>query len=162
MKSLLALLVVTSTVGFAEEAKNLLKPINKAESWRMEEHEGGKGTLKIDGDAVVITSTKVTGTDWHVQAVMSGLELKEGQEYVLKFKAKADGTYYVGVNFVVDEGDYHQIGLGEQVVVTKALKENTLQFRAENVSPNKRNRITIVVGLEACQVTITEMTLTAK
>lgn len=162
MKSGIALLVILCSFVLAEDGRNLLKPINKAESWRMEEHEGGKGSLKIDGDAVVLTSTKVTGTEWHVQAVMNGLDLKEGQEYVLKFKAKADGTNYMGVNAAVDEGDFHQIGLGEQLVVGKTVKENTLRFRAENISPNKKNRITLVVGFETCQVTISEMTLTAK
>jgi hypothetical protein len=156
------LLMMASVVAFAEEPKNLLKPVNKAESWRLEEHEGGKGTLKIDGSAVVIESTKVTGTDWHVQAVMTGLDLKEGQEYILKFKAKSEGTNYLGINMGIDEEDWHQIGLGEQIVVGKTAKDHEFRFRAENVNTKMKNRLTFAVGLETCKITISDLTLTAK
>ncbi|MDP1796138.1 MAG: carbohydrate binding domain-containing protein [Planctomycetaceae bacterium] len=163
MKCLASLAIFVSIVAFAEEPKNLLKPVNKTESWRLEEHEGGKGTLKVDGNAVVMSSTKVTGTDWHVQAVMTGLDLKEGQEYVLKFKAKAEGTNYIGVSMGIDEEDWHQIGLGEQmVVITKTPKEHEFRFRAESVNTKQKNRLTIALGSEICQITLTDLTLTVK
>lgn len=162
MKCLACLAVLVSVVTFAEEPKNLLKPVSKAESWRLEEHEGGKGTLKVEGNAVIMASTKVDGTDWHVQAVMTGLDLKEGQEYVLKFKAKAEGTNYIGVSMGIDEEDWHGIGLGEQLVVTKTAKEHEFRFRAENVNTKQKNRLTIALGSEVCLVTMTDLTLTAK
>ena len=162
MKCLLSLLLMVSVVAFAEEPKSILKPVNKAENWRLEEHEGGKGTLKIEGNAVVIESTKVTGTDWHVQAVMTGLDLKEGQEYVLKFKAQAGGTNYLGINMGIDEDDWHQIGLGEQTVVGKTAKEYEFRFRAENVHTKMKNRLTFAIGLETCKITLSDLTLTTK
>jgi hypothetical protein len=147
-----SLLLLAGLVLFAEEPKNLLKPINKAESWRLEQHEGGQGTLKIVDDTVVIASTKVTGTDWHVQAVMTDLDLQEGKDYVLKLTAKAEALCTIGVNAMIDEEDWHQIGLGEE----------EFRFRAEGVSKTKKNRISIVVGYERCAVTIKAMTLMAK
>jgi hypothetical protein len=157
-----SLLLLAGLVLFAEEPKNLLKPINKAESWRLEQHEGGQGTLKIVDDTVVIASTKVTGTDWHVQAVMTDLDLQEGKDYVLKLTAKAEALCTIGVNAMIDEEDWHQIGLGEEVVIGREFAEHEFRFRAEGVSKTKKNRISIVVGYERCAVTIKAMTLMAK
>ncbi len=162
MKCLMSLVVLAAAVTFADEVTNLLKSFNKMEAWRLEEHEGGKGTLKVADNAVVISSTKITGTDWHVQAVMTGLDLQEGKDYILKFKAKADGVVNVGVSLGIDEEDWHTIGLGEQIVIGKTIAEHEFRFRAENVNTKKKNRLTFAVGLETCQLTITDMSLTAK
>jgi hypothetical protein len=162
MKCLWSLLFITGVVAFADDAPNLLKSFNKMEAWRLEEHEGGKGTIKIDDKAVTITSTKVTGTDWHVQAVMTGLDLSEGKDYVLKFKAKADSLVTVGVNLGIDEEDWHLIGFGEQITVGKTASEHEFRFRAENVNTKKKNRLTFAVGTETCQLTLTDLSLTAK
>lgn len=162
MKCLMSFVVFASFLSFADEPKNLLKPINKMDSWRLEEHEGGKGTLKVVGDTVVMASTKVTGTDWHVQAVMTGLDIKEGKDYVLKFKAKSDVVANLGLSLGIDEEDWHQIGLGEQIVIGKTLAEHEFRFRAENVNTKMKNRITLALGTEPCEITITEMTLVAK
>lgn len=162
MKCLLSLLVISSVVTFAEEPTNLLKPPYKMESWRLEEHEGGKGTLKAEEKSVVISSTKVTGTDWHVQAVMTGIELKDGTDYVLRFKAKADSIVNLGVNMGIDEEDWHTVGLSEQISVGKTAAQQEFRFRAENVNTKSKNRLTFVVGYETCQVTITDLVLSAK
>ncbi|MDZ4686982.1 MAG: carbohydrate binding domain-containing protein [Planctomycetaceae bacterium] len=162
MKCAASVLLIAGLFAFADEPKNLLKPINKAESWRLEEHEGGKGLVKVMDDAVVLASTKVTGTDWHVQAIMTDLDLKEGQAYILKFKAKADASCSVGVNMGIDEEDWHQIGLGEQITIGKTLAEHEFRFTAEQVNTKKKNRLAFVVGLETCAVTIKDLTLTAK
>jgi hypothetical protein len=162
MKTVTLLLLTGGWLAFADAPKSLLKPLNKMESWRLEEHEGGKGTLKVDGETVVIASTKVTGTDWHVQMVMTDLDLKDGQDYVLKFKAKAKEACQVGVNAMIDEEDWHQIGLGEQITIGKGYSNFEFQFRADGVSPKKKNRISFVLGFETCEVTIKDMTLTAK
>ena len=162
MKLAASVLMLAGLVAFADAPKNLLKPINKAESWRLEEHEGGKGVIKIDGETAVLTSTKVTGTEWHVQVVMTDLDLKEGQDYILKLTAKADSSCQVGVNAMIDEEDWHQVGLGEQITIGKAFETHEFRFRAEGVNTKKKNRISLVLGFENCQVTIKEMTLTVK
>ncbi len=162
MKCLVTLMVFAGTAALAADAPNLLKSFNKMESWRLEEHEGGKGTLKVTDNALVVASTKVTGTDWHVQAVMTGLDLQEGKDYVLKFKAKADSVVNVGVSMGIDEADWHPIGFGEQIVIGKTVGDHEFRFRAENVNTKTKNRLTISLGLEACQVTITDLSLTAK
>lgn len=161
MKCLLSLLVVSSVITFAEEPQNVLKPPYKMESWRLEEHEGGKGALKVEEKSLVISSTKVTGTDWHVQAVMTGIELTEGKEYLLRFKTKADGFVNLGVNMGIDEEDWHTVGLSEQLSVGKTAAQQEFRFRAENVHTKGKNRLTFVIGYETCQVTITDLVLSA-
>jgi hypothetical protein len=74
MKSLSIVALSLVSLAFADAGANLLKPTNKVESWRFEEHEGGKGSMKADGDAMVFTITDVDGTDWHVQAVQPDLD----------------------------------------------------------------------------------------
>ena len=48
-------------------------------------------------------------------AFCTGLDLKEGQEYVLSYKAKGDPARTIQVNAMIDVDDWHPIGLSEDV-----------------------------------------------
>lgn len=144
-----------------EDAPNMLKPTNKVDSWRFEQHDGGKGEIKVDGDAIKFTVKETDGTDWHVQAIQTDLDLKEGKEYTVKFKAKASDDRSVGVHAGIDQEDWHQIGLGDSAYLTKEFKEQSFTFTASNVVA-KKNRIAIVIGLDKGDVWIKDMTLTEK
>src|SRR3989440_8131142 len=93
----LGLLFISICIHSASAADNLLKPANKVENWRFEQHEEGKGKISVDGDAILFEVTNSDGTDWHVQAFQTPLDLKDGKEYTITFKAKADETREVGV-----------------------------------------------------------------
>jgi hypothetical protein len=93
-----------------------------------------------------------------VQAVQTGLELKDGQEYTLTFQAKCDATCLVGLNAMIDQDDWHQLGLAEQISLGGEFREYKYSFRAEGVAPQK-NRITIVLGFETGTVSIKDMVL---
>jgi hypothetical protein len=147
--------------GLQAAEKNLLPPTNKMESWRLEQHEGGKGTMKIEDDSAVFTVTEVDGTDWHVQAVQTNLELTEGKEYQLTFQIKASGERSVTVAANIDEEDWHAIGLTESLSVGKEFMSCEYTFRAENVSP-KKNRISFALGDSKGTVTIKNIALSAK
>ena len=152
-------------VGLAvaqEKAKNLLAPTNKVESWRFEQHEQGKGAMKADGDAIALTTTETDGTEWHVQAGRPELDLKEGKEYSLSFKAKANGERAIQLNAMIDQDDWHSIGLQENVDLTKEWKDCQYTFKAEGVAPMKKNRITLVLGNEKGTVWVKEMVLAEK
>jgi len=105
MKSLSVVALSIVALAFAEAGANLLKPTNKVESWRFEQHEGGKGSMKADGDAMVFTISDVDGTDWHVQAVQPDLDLIADKEYVLKFQIKASEDRTVQVSAMIDTDD---------------------------------------------------------
>lgn len=155
----LCALCLLELFAWADAPKNLLKPINKIDSWRYELAETGKGSVKAVEDTVVFTVTETTGTDWHVQAVQADLDLVEGKEYTLTFQAKADSARSIGVNAMIDKDDWHLIGLAEEPFLGKEYDTFRYTFRAENVL-SKKNRITVVLGGSKGIVTIKEMTLT--
>ena len=158
----LALLALTLT-AFAQDKKdsksdNMLKPANKTDSWRFEQHEEAKGKHSVDGDAIVFEVTNVTGTEWHVQAFQTPLKLEEGKEYILTFKAKADAEREVGVQAGIDEEPYSMIGLDEKASLTKEWKTFEYKFTASSVSKDK-NRVGFVLGNEKGKVSVKEMVL---
>lgn len=150
-----------SSAAAQDESPNLLKPTNKVESWRFEKVDPCKGEAKVDGDAIKFSVAELDGTDWHLQAVQTDLDLKEGKEYVLKFKAKASTDRAIGVNAMIDQEDWHQVGLGDMAFLGKEYKEKEFTFTASSVVA-KKNRISIVLGGEKGDVWIKDMILTEK
>ena len=164
-RSILVVLTLALATGIALAAAdkpNLLKPTNKVDTWRFEQHEQGKGAAKADGDAIVFETTTPGGEAWHVQAVQHGLDLKEGKEYTLSYKAKADADRTISVNAMIDVDDWHTIGLAEEVVLTKDWKDYSTTFKAENVDKDKKNRISFILGGEKGKVWLKDVKLTEK
>lgn len=161
--SYLVCLVAVSVV--AEDAKapaNLLKPVNKEDSWRFEQHEGGKGEMKVDEETVKFTSSEIDGTDWHVQAFQIGLDLKDGESYTVSFEAKSPERRAVIVVAGVDQDDYHEIGLHEEIFATSVeYKKYGYTFTASGTAPGK-NRVGFVLGTEKGSVTIKNLTMVKK
>jgi len=155
-----AILALTLCTQAADE-KNLLKDPAKADSWRLEQHEAAKGTLTAEGDAIVFDATAVTTETWHLQASLSGLDLTDGKEYTISFQAKADKDRQIGVQAMIDQDDWHPIGLTEQVDITKEYKPYTFTFKAENIAKGK-NRITVQVGQDKGKVWLKDVKLIAK
>jgi hypothetical protein len=163
MTRLLAIemMLVFPVVVVAADAKNLLKPVNKAESWRLEQHEGAQATLKIADGAAVFNATKLTGTNWHVQVFQVDLDLTEGKEYTLKLKLTASQRRNVLLVATIDAEDWHEIGLHEDLAVDKEVRSSVFTFRATGIVA-KKNRIGFMMGDETGDVIVKEMTLTEK
>jgi hypothetical protein len=140
---------------------NLLKPTNKLDSWRFEQHMDGKGMMTVDDDAIAFDVT-ATGTEpWHVQATHTGLDLADGKEYVLTFKAKAASDRSVQVNAMIDQDDWHHIGLSEMADFGKEWKDFKYEFKADQTVKGK-NRISFVLGGDKGKVWVKDAVLTAK
>lgn len=159
--ALTACLIASAADAPKPGGKNLLKPTNKAESWRLEQNESAKGTMAADGDAIVFEATAVDGTDWHVQVYQIDLDLKDGKEYVVTFKAKAAAERSVHLNAMIHQEDWHPVGLEENVDLSKDWKDYKYEFKAENTVANK-NRIGFQLGNEKGKVWVKDMTLTEK
>src|SRR5207244_2980260 len=87
----LAIVLLSGLAALAAAAgQNILKPTNKVENWRLEQHEQAKATIAADGDTLVLDVTTSDDTDWHIQAFQVKLDLKNAKEYLVSFKAKAD------------------------------------------------------------------------
>ncbi|HEY4233689.1 MAG TPA: carbohydrate binding domain-containing protein [Lacipirellulaceae bacterium] len=141
--------------------KNLLKPTNDPESWTFEMDEGGKGEMKADGDAIVFTTTETDGTDWHVQAYQTGLELKSGKKYVVRFKSKAPQADDLFIVSQINEDNWHEIGLHEAVGASDDFKQFEYEFTAADTVPSN-NRLGFVLGSNKGVVNIKDLTITEK
>src|SRR5258706_3920858 len=164
-RSILAQLALLASVVIcfsrvASAAENILKPANKAENWRFEQHEDGKGKISVDGDAILFDVTNVDGTEWHVQAFQTPLDLKDGKEYTITFKAKADEAREIGVEAGIDAEDWHMIGLQEKAELGKDWKEYKYTFTANDVKANK-NRVGFVLGGAKGKVWVKDLVLKA-
>ncbi len=124
---------------------NVVRPTADVKSWRLEQHEEAKAAISAADGAIVFDVTKEDGTDWHVQAFQTPVELKNQQAYVVTFQAKADAERAVKVQAGIDEEDWHPVGLDEEVTLGKEWKAYEYKFTAEDVKPVK-NRIGFVLG----------------
>ena len=163
MKALAILACLATFVAAADPADqgNLLKPTNMVESWRFELHEGGQGEIKAVDDAIVFTTTAVDGTNWHVQAIQTDLNLQEGQRYVLTYEIKAEKPQSISLTAGIDQEDWHYIGLDEYLFVTAEYKPKEHTFTATGVVPNK-NRISFVLGDAKGTISVRNLVLKAK
>jgi hypothetical protein len=163
MPRLLAIAMILSlpVAVFAEEAKNLLKPVNKAHSWRLETHEGAEASLKIADGAAAFDATKLTGTNWHIQVFQVDLDLQDGKYYTLKLKLTASQRRRLLLVATINTEDWHEIGLHEDLEVDKEVRTFEFTFRADGVV-SKKNRIGFVLGDEKGDLIVKEMSLTEK
>jgi Carbohydrate binding domain len=155
---------VAATAAPAKDAKpkNLLKPTNDVESWQLELTEGGKGQMKVEDEAIVFKVTEVDGTNWHVQAYQTGIDLKNGKEYVIKFKLKAQDSPEILLLGLINQDDWHEIGLHEEIGSSNDFKQYEFTFTALNDIVPKNNRIGFVLGADKGTVSIKDLTLTEK
>lgn len=145
----------------APAAANLAKPAADPKSWQFEEFEEAVGVMKPDGDAISFVTKKVDGTDWHVQAIQAGLELKEGKNYAITFKARSVPKRTIQAYAGVNEDDYHAIGLDDAIDLGPEWREITLTFKAEGVVP-KNNRFGLLLGQETGTVWVKDLAIVAK
>ena len=87
--------------------------------------------MKVDGDAIVFHTTETTGTDWHVQAYQPELDLKDDKDYVVKFQMKSPENRSTCCSSArINEEDWHEIGLHEDIQPTEEFKDYEFEFTA--------------------------------
>src|SRR4051812_13180534 len=164
LTSISAVLVLSGLALFAADkpaAKNVVNKTDDVKNWRLEQHEEAKGTIAAADGAIVFDVTKEDGTEWHVQAFQTPIDLKEGQEYIVTFKAKADGERVMKVQAGIDVEDWHTIGLDEEVTLGKEWKDYEYKFTAADVKAMK-NRIGFVLGMAKGKVYVKDLVVHAK
>jgi len=140
---------------------NLLSPTAKVESWRFETKDGGEGTMKVVDDALVFKTTQTTGTNWHVQAYQGGVDLENGADYVVRFKAKSPDKCSVVLLGLINQDDWHEIGLNGEFIPGAAFEDFEFTFTARDVVKGN-NRIGFELGNVKGTVIVKDMTLTKK
>ena len=136
-----------------QKTDNMLKPTNDVKAWELEQFEGGELAMKADGESIVFETSSLGKKDWDVQAYQSGLELEEDVEYKVSFEAKTNGDKAeVSVFASISKRDWHNIGLFEDVSLTKEFQRFEFTFFVCDVE--KDNRIGLIVGGQTGIVTV--------
>ena len=86
-----------------------------------------------------------SGPDWHVQIHVPGLTYEAGRAYTLRFRAKCSTPSSMLASAVLDEPDWHNVGLSQSVKVGPAWREYSVPFTATEPRP-EHNRIGFTIG----------------
>ena len=141
-------------IRIGKDDGNLLSTTNRTESWRMETHGSGKGSMKTDGAGIVFKTDEVTDTDWHVQAYQNGLSLKEGKQYKVSFQMKSpDYSTLVIMAMSHAPDDYHPLGLAEEFQTDPGFSDFEFTFTANDVIEGK-SRIGFILGRDTGTVVL--------
>jgi len=138
--------------------KNLLRAEQTADNpqiWTLENNVPAHGTMEVldalegpvgaTGKVLRLEVTALGTQNWHVQCYQTGVNLQEGKNYLLAFWAKADRSRKLAVSAILDNADWHSLGLGSSVDLTPAWKKYVVPFVASNVVPN-HGRISFCLG----------------
>ncbi|MCX7799159.1 MAG: carbohydrate binding domain-containing protein [Fimbriimonadales bacterium] len=102
--------------------------------------EGGQGSMGMKA-----TVRSNPGPNWHVQMHLSGLDLKNGQPYIVEFRARAERPVTVGVDARLDKSDWRFLGLTTSIRLEPQWRTYRLAFRCRRSEPNSA-RIGWVIG----------------
>jgi WD40 repeat protein/serine/threonine protein kinase len=116
-----------------------------------------KATLTAEGGASRVDVTVVDGTAWHAQLAQSFDDLHEGANYTVRFRAKADVPRPIQLVGIIGEDNYHGIGLGETVSLTKDWRDYEFRFQAKDLAA--KNQIHFDVGERTGTVWIADFTV---
>jgi hypothetical protein len=128
---------------FAQQgpAVRLLKKDNANSWWEMHTFEGAEARIQPEEGVVKITVQKPGKERWHVQLQQGNVALKEGESYILNFRARADSPRTILVTAQrVNEG-FNGIGLESEVTLGKEWKKYTLRFTAKDIA--KQNMLPV-------------------
>ncbi|MDR3707402.1 MAG: carbohydrate binding domain-containing protein [Capsulimonadaceae bacterium] len=130
----------TATVAAATPApiavSELFFPTNNLASWGLGYSFPDQTKTSIDGDALRVDVGKVDAdrTAWKTYVYQKDLILKEGQAYVLKLRVKADAARQIWVGVQNLGGDWHDVGLAQQIDVSTTWQTLTFPFTAQNLT----------------------------
>jgi len=138
--------------------KNLLRAEQTTDNpqiWTLENNVPAHGTIQVldalegplgaTGKVLRLEVTALGTENWHVQCYQTGVNLREGKSYVLAFWAKADRPRKLVVTSILDQADWHSLGLGSSVDLTTAWKKYVVPFVASHVVPN-HGRVSFCLG----------------
>lgn len=139
---------------------NLVAPITTAGNWQFVLAGSARGTMTADGSGgALFAMDAVDGTDWHAMFWFTDLDLHDGHSYVLRYRARADAPRHITAKAQVDGGDYHPIGLNEDVSLTTDWKPYTHTFQAAKTGQGN-NQIVFLLGQQAGRVWLSDISLT--
>ena len=106
------------------------------DNWACEGYEGASGHVSMDNGIIAATCFRTDGTDWHYQIHQNGINLEEGKRYTIAFSARSDQSTSMWVEAIVDQADFHDIGMKRQISIGREWKTYTWTFTASGVIKN--------------------------
>ncbi|MEM3957374.1 MAG: carbohydrate binding domain-containing protein [Thermoproteota archaeon] len=115
---------------------------NGLEGWVVEVHNGAQASVRVAeedvGRVLEIRVTRLGSEGWHVQFNQPGLRIKEGENYLVRFKAKADKTVSVSIGLVQAHEPWRLVSQRVEVSLTKEWREYEVALVASESEDNAR------------------------
>ena len=102
-------LLTCAWIQAADEKVNLLRSPANLGSWSIEQHEQGAAEGQATSDGIRITVTRPGTEAWHVQVYQGNLDLADGADYTIRFRAKSDAPRQYQCNIGTGVPDYHSV-----------------------------------------------------
>jgi hypothetical protein len=112
--------------------------------------------LSLGAPNITAAITQTDGTNWHVQAHQTGLNLTDGTTYTVSFQAKADTARTLPLGASLDQSDWHNIGLTANAALTTDWKPFRFVFTAHDTVPNHA-RLAFTLGGQTGTVWISDL-----
>jgi hypothetical protein len=97
------------------------------------------------GKVARVTISGVGSEIWHVQLFQSGVDLRDGDAYVLSFWGRADRERPIGLTTQLDMPDWHLMGLRKDVVLTPEWRKVRVPFTAAR-TVKEHARVSFLLG----------------
>jgi hypothetical protein len=121
--------------GQSGAGKELLRNAGEAASWVVQDTNGVTSKLeRVEGG--LRWSADRAGTElWHLQIFQTGLPLEDGKTYTVTLEARlGKGSQQdVEVSAMLDQADWHNVGLTKTAILGPDYRTFEWSFRAENV-----------------------------
>lgn len=125
------------------------------EGWAVEVHDGAEASYEVvEGSeglrALEVDVTNLGSAAWHVQFNYPGLDVKAGEKYLVKFRARADGEVRVSVSLKQAHEPWNDLSIGVGIGLTTEWREFEVALTASAPELNARLDIS---GLGAVRTT---------
>ncbi len=112
------------------------------EGWVVEVHNGAQASARVveegGGRNLEIRVTRLGSESWHVQFNQPGLRIREGENYLVRFKARADKTASVSIGLVQAHEPWRLVSQRVGVPLTTEWREYEVALVASESEDNAR------------------------
>lgn len=158
---LLAGIVASTRNAAADELNppdNLLRPIAEP-TWSVRTLDGAAGSVTPEGTRVRLDVTVAGTHPWDV-FLQGDCPIQEGKTYRLRFLARAQPPRTLRVTAVIDQADFHSVGLDQTKALTTQWELETLTFTATKALA-AHDALQFQIGDQAGQVWLSDASLTS-
>lgn len=126
--------------------------------WAIEQHEGARCAVNIEGDVMNVTVSGAATEPWHAQMTRSNLRVSDGESYALRFRAKCAGREEIRVALTQAHAPW-QIFDSREVVLGPEWREFSVDLRATGDESNARISISNLARTSATTFSFADFSL---